>query len=93
MKISTIRAFPLIGRTAEAGWEDRLDPEENVLTLIEVATDEGLTGIGSAYTSLALVEGRCACCVPGSLVNRLLNRRGWRRSCTRCPSGRGAAAQ
>lgn len=57
MKIRTIRALPLLGRTAEAGWEDGLDPEENLLTLIEVTTDEGLTGIGSAYTSLALVEG------------------------------------
>jgi D-galactarolactone cycloisomerase len=55
MKIREIRASALVGRSSEAGWE--ADVSENIHTLVEVVTDEGLTGYGSAYTSLALVEG------------------------------------
>lgn len=55
MKIREIRASALIGRSSETGWEQ--DVEENIHTLVEIQTDEGVTGIGSAYTSLALVEG------------------------------------
>jgi D-galactarolactone cycloisomerase len=57
MKISEVRAIPLRGRNKEAGWEDDIAREENMQTLIEIATDEGLRGYGSAYTSLSLVEG------------------------------------
>jgi L-alanine-DL-glutamate epimerase-like enolase superfamily enzyme len=57
MKIVEVRAIPLMGRIDDAGWEGELAPEENVQTLIEVATDEGLHGYGSSYTSLSLVEG------------------------------------
>jgi L-alanine-DL-glutamate epimerase-like enolase superfamily enzyme len=55
MKIRDIRATALVGRSSETGWEE--DVEENIHTLVEVFTDEGLTGVGSAYTSFALVEG------------------------------------
>jgi L-alanine-DL-glutamate epimerase-like enolase superfamily enzyme len=57
MKIVDVRAIPLLGRISEAGWEETLDPDQNSHTLVEVVTDEGLTGVGSAYTSLALVDG------------------------------------
>jgi len=57
MKIVDIRAIPLRGRISDAGWELGLDADTNVHTLIEVMTDEGLTGIGSCYTSYPLVEG------------------------------------
>ena len=57
MKIKTIRSIPLAGTKVDSGWETRLDKEENLHTLIEVKTDEGVSGIGSVYTSQALVDG------------------------------------
>src|SRR5256886_9672238 len=57
MKITEVRAIPLRGRIQEAGWEDEIAVEENMQTLIEIVTDEGLRGYGSSYTSLNLVEG------------------------------------
>lgn len=57
MKIIEIRTIPLMGRTPETGWDHEVDPEENLQTIVEVVTDEGLVGIGSSYTSQALVEG------------------------------------
>ena len=57
MRIVDVRAIPLRGRVSEGGWEETLDPEENSHTLVQVLTDQGLSGVGSAYTSLALVEG------------------------------------
>lgn len=62
MKITEIRAIPLSGQTPDGGWTHDFDPDNNLHTLIEVVTDEQLdgrplTGIGSAYTSGALVEG------------------------------------
>jgi len=57
MRITNIKTIPLMGRTPEAGWDHEVEPEENLITLLEVDTDEGISGIGSAYTSQALVEG------------------------------------
>ncbi len=57
MKIAAIRAIPLLGRTSQGGWHDEVAASESVQTLIEVITDEGLTGIGSSSTSQTLVEG------------------------------------
>lgn len=55
MKITEIRVIGLKGGTVEGGWADELKPEDDVHTLVEVLTDEGLTGLGSAFTSKALV--------------------------------------
>src|SRR6266851_242817 len=57
MKITQIQITGLAGATAEGGWADELKPEDDVHTLVEVLTDEGLVGVGSAFTSKALVEG------------------------------------
>ncbi len=57
MKIKEIRSIPLTGRTVDSGWGTKLDRDENLHTLIEIKTDEGITGIGSVYTSQALVDG------------------------------------
>lgn len=57
MKVVDIRAIPLLGRTDEGGWHDEVAATESVQTLIEVLTDEGVTGIGSSSTSQTLVEG------------------------------------
>ncbi len=56
MKIVEVRTIPLMGRTTETGWDREVAPEENMQTLVEVVTDEGLVGIGSSYTSQALVD-------------------------------------
>jgi len=57
MKIVEIRITGLAGGTVEGGWADELKPEDDVHTIVEVVTDEGLTGIGSVFTSKALVAG------------------------------------
>jgi L-alanine-DL-glutamate epimerase-like enolase superfamily enzyme len=55
MKIIDVRITGLSGGTVEGGWANDLKPEDDLNTLIEVQTDEGLTGIGSAMTSKALI--------------------------------------
>ncbi len=57
MKIVEVRTIALRGETPDTGWAQGTDPAENMHTLIEVRTDEGLTGWGSCFTSQALVEG------------------------------------
>src|SRR6267142_1984968 len=56
MKITDVRLTGLAGGTVEGGWVDDLKPEDDINTIVEVLTDEGLTGIGSAYTSKALTD-------------------------------------
>ncbi len=57
MKIADVRITGLAGGTVEGGWADELKPEDDVHTIVEVVTDEGLTGVGSVFTSKALVTG------------------------------------
>src|SRR4051812_26049840 len=57
VKIVEIRAIPLMGRATDGGWHNRIAASESVQTLVEVITDEGVTGFGSASTSQTLVEG------------------------------------
>ncbi len=59
MKIADIRLTGLAGATVEGGWAEELVPEDNLHTIVEVVTDEGLIGIGSAMTSKALVAAAC----------------------------------
>jgi L-alanine-DL-glutamate epimerase-like enolase superfamily enzyme len=56
MKITAVRTIALSGATHDHGWPGGTDPDEQKNTLLEVNTDEGITGIGSCYTSRALVE-------------------------------------
>ena len=56
MKIREIRAVGLRGATPEGGWSAELRPEDSVHTLLAVQTDEGLTGVGSVFTSVDLVR-------------------------------------
>src|SRR5947208_16354261 len=56
MNIADLRLTGLTGGTVEGGWAEELVPEDNIHTIVEVITDDGLVGIGSAYTSLALVD-------------------------------------
>jgi D-galactarolactone cycloisomerase len=57
MKIRTIRAIGLRGKTPEGGWSNEIRPDDCVHTLIAIDTDEGLTGWGSVFTSEQLVNG------------------------------------
>jgi len=57
MKIRSVRCAGLRGATPEGGWTNELKPEDCVHTLIAVGTDQGLTGIGSVFTSDQLVSG------------------------------------
>ena len=64
MKIREIRAAGLRGATPEGGWDDELRPDDCVHTLIAVITDEGLTGLGSVFTSDDLVRAALALLEP-----------------------------
>lgn len=58
MKIENIRLLPLRGATPDGGWDEKLLRDDtNLHTLIEVVTDEGVTGVGSVFTSETLVRG------------------------------------
>ena len=57
MKITDIKTIPLFGETPETGWSREPGPEENLHTLVVVETDEGVTGVGSSFTSKGLVDG------------------------------------
>jgi L-alanine-DL-glutamate epimerase-like enolase superfamily enzyme len=57
VKIKAIDVIPLVGGTVDGGWPQGHQKKENLHTLIEVQTDEGLSGVGGIYTSGALVEG------------------------------------
>jgi D-galactarolactone cycloisomerase len=56
MKITEVLTIPLSGATHDTGWPGGTKVDEQMNTLLEVRTDEGLTGIGSVFTSQALVE-------------------------------------
>ena len=58
MRIQDIRLLPLRGATPDGGWDEKfLDSETNLHTLVEVVTDEGVTGMGSVFTSERLIRG------------------------------------
>src|ERR1700719_2948199 len=56
MKIVDLHITGLTGGTVDGGWPQGNKPEEDLNTIIEVVTEEGLTGLGSAMTSKALIE-------------------------------------
>ncbi len=64
MKIKEIRAVGLRGATPEGGWSEEIEQEDCVHTLIAVITDEGLTGLGSVFTSDRLVKSALAVLAP-----------------------------
>ena len=56
MRIRDVRAVGLRGKSPAGGWSNEIRPDDCVHTLIAVLTDAGLTGIGSVFTSDALVR-------------------------------------
>ncbi len=57
MKIKEIRLLPLTGATGDGGWAQGFEEDDNLHTLVEVITDQGVVGLGSVYTSAKLIEG------------------------------------
>src|SRR5271163_4783283 len=64
MKITGIRTIPLRGATHDTGWPGGTDPNEQMNTLLEIQTDEGLAGIGSCFTSQPFVEASLTLLAP-----------------------------
>lgn len=60
MKVREVRVAGLSGATPEGGWTHELAPDDTVHTLVAVHTDEGLVGVGSVFTSEALVRASLA---------------------------------
>lgn len=61
LRVTDLRCIPLYGTPDGGSWQDRLGGgSEQVNVLVEVCTDGGVTGIGSAFTSGPLVEAACA---------------------------------
>jgi L-alanine-DL-glutamate epimerase-like enolase superfamily enzyme len=56
MPIRDVRTIPLRGATHDTGWPGGTDPDEQMNTLVEVVTDEGISGIGSCFTKQHFVE-------------------------------------
>ena len=56
MIIQEVRTFALRGATHDHGWPGGTDPNVQYNTLVEIVTDQGLSGIGSCYTTRGLVE-------------------------------------
>lgn len=56
MKIVDVRAVGLRGATPEGGWTNEVSPDDVVHTLVAVHTDAGMVGVGSVFTSEALVR-------------------------------------
>jgi len=57
MKITEVVTIPLGGATHDHGWPGGTDPNVQYNTLVEVRSDDGITGVGSCYTTRTLVEG------------------------------------
>ncbi|HEY2911540.1 MAG TPA: mandelate racemase/muconate lactonizing enzyme family protein [Gemmataceae bacterium] len=57
MRIADLRLTGLTGGTVEGGWAEELVPDDNVHTIVEVIASDGRIGLGSVFTSKALVEG------------------------------------
>lgn len=56
MQIRDIKIHRLLGGTVDGGWPEGHEPEDDLHTLVEIETDEGLSGIGSVFTNSALVQ-------------------------------------
>ena len=56
MKIRDIKIHRLLGGTVDGGWPEGHEPEDDLHALLEVETDEGLTGVGSVFTDSGLTQ-------------------------------------
>ena len=56
MRIRDIHIHRLVGGTVDGGWPEGHEPEDDLHALVEVVTDEGLSGIGSIFTNSGLAQ-------------------------------------
>ncbi len=70
MKIRDVRITGLSGGTVDGGWPQGNKPAEDLNTIVEVITDEGLIGVGSVMTSKSLVESAVALMRPHLIGER-----------------------
>ncbi len=70
MKIVDVRLTGLSGGTVDGGWPGGMKPEEDLNTIVEVVTDEGLVGVGSSMTSKGLVAAAVALLRPHLIGER-----------------------
>ena len=56
MHITEILVHRLVGGTVDGGWPQGHEPQEDLHALVEVRSDEGLSGVGSVFTGYRLVE-------------------------------------
>ena len=69
-----VRALPLRGATPDGGWQDAENQDvtpDDLHCLVEVTTNVGVGGLGSSFTSGALVEGALALLRP-MLIGQLI---------------------
>lgn len=92
MKVTDIRAAGLRGATPKGGWSAELTADDVVHTLVAVHTDEGLVGIGSVFSSEALVRGALQTLKPLFLGADPREPDRVTRSCMRTRSGSDAVA-
>jgi L-alanine-DL-glutamate epimerase-like enolase superfamily enzyme len=59
-RIQRLTVIPLIGATVDGGWPQGHEAQENLHTLIEIQADSGEVGVGSCFTSGALISGAVA---------------------------------
>ena len=60
--------IPLRGATPEGGWDTELAADDNVHCLVELVTDEGLSGLGSVFTSGAALTRHAPLPIAGGEV-------------------------
>ena len=70
MKIVDVRLTGLSGGTVDGGWPGGMKPEEDLNTIVEVVTDDGLVGVGSSMTGKAFVAAAVALLRPHLIGER-----------------------
>ncbi|GAB4156463.1 MAG: mandelate racemase/muconate lactonizing enzyme family protein [Planctomycetaceae bacterium] len=55
--ITQLEILPLVGGTVDGGWPQGHEDEENLHTLVVITTDDGISGVGSCFTSGKLIDG------------------------------------
>jgi D-galactarolactone cycloisomerase len=64
VRITAVRAAPLLGASPEGGWSNEIRPEDSIHAVIAVHTDAGISGFGSAFTDGRLVTAALAVLEP-----------------------------
>jgi D-galactarolactone cycloisomerase len=60
MKIKSVEALGLFGKTPKGGWSNEINPDDSIHALVVVHTDDGHVGIGSVFTDARLVDAALA---------------------------------